>query len=112
MFTLLPISQYRLPHAAQLFAAEATTGTPLILEVTEPPGYDVPVSERIHQLKANGELDDTTQCGLEIPFPHFLPVPRARGSKPSGTCCARIGAAAWSISGIPFAIQAHIFISC
>ena len=57
------------PHASQLLAAEATNGTPVALDVVAPRVYEVPVSDRVHQLAANGDLDDTTRCGHELPFP-------------------------------------------
>ena len=37
---------------------------PLIL--LTPESYDVRVSDRVHQLKPNGELEDTARCGREL----------------------------------------------
>jgi hypothetical protein len=57
------------PHAPQFLATEVTNGTPLSLDVVTSPVFAVLVSDRVHQLNANGELSDTTRCGLELPFP-------------------------------------------
>ena len=63
LFNVLP------PHASQLLTTEATNGTAVTLDVVAPRVYEVPVSDRVHQLAPNGDLDDTTQCGHELPFP-------------------------------------------
>ncbi len=60
---------YLPPHAPELLETDETGGTPLALEVADPQVFDVPVSERVHQLKPNGELDDTRECGRKLPFP-------------------------------------------
>ena len=57
------------PRTPQLLATEATNGTVVTLDVVAPRVYEVPVSDRVHQLAANGDLDDTTRCGHELPFP-------------------------------------------
>ena len=57
------------PHAPQLLVAETTNGTAPTLTVMASQVYEVPVSDRVHQLAANGDLDDTTRCGRELPFP-------------------------------------------
>ena len=61
------------PHASQLLETEATNGTAVTLDVVAPQVYAVPVSDRVHQLAANGDLDDTTRCGRELPFPGLSP---------------------------------------
>ena len=61
------------PHAPQLLANETTNGAAPTLDVVASRTYDVAISERVHQLKPNGELDDTTRCGRELPFPSLSP---------------------------------------
>ncbi len=69
------------PHAPQLLASEATNGTAPALDVVASRTYDVLVSDSIHQLKPNGELDDTTHCGRELPFPGLSPSANRAGLK-------------------------------
>jgi len=63
LFDVLP------PHTRQLFAAEIAGGTVPALDVVASQVFEVPVSDHVHQLAANGDLDDTTRCGREMPFP-------------------------------------------
>ena len=69
------------PHTSQLLTTEATNGTAPALEVVAPRVYEVPVSDRVHQLAANGDLDDTTRCGREMPFPGLSPSADRAGLK-------------------------------
>ena len=69
------------PHTSQLLTTEATNGTAVTIEVVAPRVYAVPVSDRVHQLAANGDLDDTTQCGRELPFPGLSPSADRAGLK-------------------------------
>jgi len=69
------------PHAAQWLATEATNGTTPALDVVATPVYDVPIADHVHQLKPTGELDDTTQCGRELPFPGLVPTADRAGLK-------------------------------
>ncbi len=69
------------PYAPQLLAAEATNGAAPALDVVAARVYDVPVSDRVHQLAANGDLDDTTRCGRELPFPGLSPSADRAGLK-------------------------------
>ena len=75
LFDVLP------PHAPQLLAAEVASGAVPALEVTAPQVYEVPVSDRTHQLAPNGDLDDTTQCGRALPFPGLVPSVDRAGLK-------------------------------
>lgn len=69
------------PHAAQLLATEATNGTTPALDVVATRVYKVPISDHVHQLAANGDLDDTTRCGRELPFPGLAPSTERAGLK-------------------------------
>ena len=69
------------PHAAQLLATEATNGTTPELDVVATRVYEVPISDHVHQLNPNGELDDTTRCGRELPFPGLEPTTDHAGLK-------------------------------
>ena len=69
------------PHAPQLLTAETTNGSAPTLDVVAPRVYDIPASERVHQLKPNGELDDTTHCGRELPFPGLSATTERAGLK-------------------------------
>ncbi len=69
------------PHAVQWLATEATNGAPPPLAVVASRPYDVPVADHVHQLKATGELDDTTRCGQELPFPGLEPSANRAGLK-------------------------------
>lgn len=57
------------PHASKLLATEATKDRPLTLDIVFPQVYEVPISDRVNQLAANGDLVDTSRCGHELPFP-------------------------------------------
>ena len=69
------------PHAPGLLASEATNGTVPTLDVVAARTYDVLVSDSVHQLNPNGELDDTTHCGRELPFPGLAPDANRAGLK-------------------------------
>lgn len=69
------------PHATQLLTTEATNGAVPTLDVIASRVYDVPVSDHVHQLAANGDLDDPTQCGRELPFPGLSPSVNRAGLK-------------------------------
>lgn len=69
------------PHAPQLLATEVTNGTAPTLEVVASRVYEVPVSDHVHQLAPNGDLDDTTRCGRELPFPGLAPTADRAGLK-------------------------------
>ena len=69
------------PHAPELLASEATNGTAPALNVVASRTYDILVSDSVHQLKPNGELDDTTHCGRELPFPGLSPSANRAGLK-------------------------------
>ena len=69
------------PHAPRVLATEATNGTAPALEVVATRVYDVPVSDRARQLAPNGDLDDTTRCGRELPFPGLSPSANRAGLK-------------------------------
>ena len=75
LFDVLP------PHTPQLLATEMASGTVPTLEVIAPQVYAVPVSDRVHQLAANGDLDDTTRCGRALPFPGLEPSADRAGLK-------------------------------
>ena len=75
LFGVLP------PYTPQLLATEVSNGTVPALEVVAPQVYAVPVSDRVHQLAANGDLDDTTRCGRELPFPGLDPSADRAGLK-------------------------------
>jgi len=75
LFDVLP------PYIPQLFTTEVASGTVPALEVVASRVYEVPVSDRVHQLAANGDLDDTTRCGRELPFPSLSPSANRAGLK-------------------------------
>lgn len=69
------------PHATQLLATEATNGTAPAFDVVATRVYDVPISDHVHQLTPTGELDDTSRCGRELPFPGLEPTADRAGLK-------------------------------
>src|SRR5262245_32243207 len=69
------------PHATQLLATEVTNGKPPTLDVVASRVYDVPIADHVHQLTPIGELDDTTRCGRELPFPGLEPTADRAGLK-------------------------------
>lgn len=69
------------PHAPQWLATEATNGTTPRFDVVATRVYDVPLADHVHQLKPTGELDDTTRCGRELPFPGLEPTADRAGLK-------------------------------
>lgn len=69
------------PHAPQWLATEAANGAIPPFEVVASQQYDVPVADHVHQLKATGELDDTSRCGRELPFPGLGPSTDRAGLK-------------------------------
>ncbi len=75
LFDMLP------PYAPQLFTAEVSSGTTPALDVVASRVFEVPVADRPHQLTANGDLDDTTRCGRELPFPGLSPTDARAGLK-------------------------------
>ena len=75
LFDVLP------PHIPQLFAAEIAGGAVPALDVVASQVFEVPVSDHVHQLAANGDLDDTTRCGRELPFPSLSPTVARAGLK-------------------------------
>jgi hypothetical protein len=79
-----PVSQLTAvlpPHAAQWLATEGSNGTTPALDVVAPRAYDIPISDHVHQLTATGELDDTSRCGRELPFPGLEPTANDAGLK-------------------------------